>query len=71
MAPDMALIWCKNNMAPGYGAAWRHIRRCAIRWLAKYEVAHALHTCQQAASWEPPKTMEIHAFPACPPKGST
>ena len=49
----------------------RHIRRCAIRCLADFEVAQALHTCQQAAPWGPPKTMGNPCVSARPRKGRT
>ncbi len=45
-----------------------NIRRRAIRFPAKSDRIHALHTCHQAASWGPPKTVENHCISACPPK---
>ena len=45
-----------------------HIRRRAIRFPAKYCRIHAMHTCHQAASWGPPKTVENPCVSACPPQ---
>ena len=65
---------CNALMAPSWQLTrptgqHGHFTRCAIRCRAKSQVAQALHTCQQAAPWGPPKTMGNHAFPARPRKG--
>jgi len=64
---DFAIRNSRNGLRISYEK--QHITRCAIRCLAKYEVAQALHTCQQAAPRGPPKTVENPYVSACPPKG--